>query len=215
MKKIIRSLFLIGAVIFISIGTSGAYFSDTAVVSGVEFSTGTWSTDQNIVINEVYYDTGNRHFNSGGQTKTEVEGKNEWVELYNPNDIAVNIKNYSITDNYSPYVINSNSWIPAHGFVVLTHDNDTKHFWGDPPVDFINLGGSMGGGWLGNDGDQVVLKNPSGVIIDQMSYGNNTAVFNPACQDVSPGHSLERNPLGHDTDTRNDFIDKVNPTPGS
>jgi predicted ribosomally synthesized peptide with SipW-like signal peptide len=214
-SNIIKSVFLIGAVIFLAIGSSGAYYSDTATVTGNSFTTGTWVTNQNIVINEVYYDTDGRHFDNGGGTKAEVEGKNEWVELYNPNDVAVNIKDYSVTDNTSPFVIHSNSSIPAHGFVILTHDNDTKHFWGDPAVEFINLGGNMSGGWLSNEGDKVILKNVSGVIVDQMSYGTNITVFNPACPDVSEGHSLERNPLGKDTNLASDFIDRATPTPGA
>jgi len=213
-SKLTKSIFLIAVVSTFLVGSSGAYFSDTAVVSGNQFSTGTW--DKHIVINEVYYDTGVSFFPNGNNNKSEEEGKNEWIELYNPNDIAINIKDWTITDNFYTKTINPNASIPAHGFALLSHDNDTWHFWGDPSgsnIVTINLTGSTD--WLSNGGDRVILKNASGVTVDQMSYGTNTTVFNPACPDVAQGHSLTRSPLGHDTDSKNDFIDSTNPTPGA
>lgn len=216
MSKIIKGIFLIAAIVFITVSTSGAYFSNTATVIGSQFSTGYWS---NVVINEVYYDTGTRTFDNGNGSKTEEEGKNEWIELYNSNSFAVNIKNWSITDNSGvAHPINANVNIPAHGFALLSHDNDTWHFWGDPSganIITVNLGGSPGSGWLGNDGDRIILKDANGTVIDQMSYGTDVTAFSPACPDVIQGHSLERNPLGHDTNTAADFIDKATPTPGS
>ncbi len=47
----------------------------------------------------------------------------EWVELYNPLDVAVNVGGYVLDDitsgGSSPYIIPSGSVIPAHGFLLL------------------------------------------------------------------------------------------------
>lgn len=211
-KNILKSLFIIFAVLVASVGATGSYFSDQVSVVGNQFSTGYWS---NVVINEVYYDVDARTYPHGDGVKTEEEGKNEWIELYNPNSFAINIKNWNITDNYQTFTINPNVSIPAYGFVLLSHDNDTWHFWGDPSVLTINLGGSFGGGWLGNDGDRVILKNSSGDIVDQMSYGTDITILNPSATDVAPGHSLERSPVGFDSDWFTDFVERVTPTPGN
>ena len=212
--NISKCIYIIFVVSVISIGTTGSYFSDTVTIDGNQFSTGTWS---NIVINEVYYDTDARTFGNGNSFKTEEEGKNEWIELYNPNSFPINIKDWSITDNTYTKLVAPNIDIPANGFALLSHDNSTWHFWGDPSgadIEIINLTGNTD--WLSNDGDKVVLKDSSGSIVDQMSYGDNTTVFSPACADVGQGHSLERKTLGGtDTNTAADFIKMTTPTPGS
>jgi len=210
-KNILKSLFIVFAVLAASVGATGSYFSDEARISGNQFSTGYWS---NVVINEVYYDVDARTYPHGDGVKTEEEGKNEWIELYNPNNFAVDIKDYKIGNSSREFTINPNVSIPAHGFALLSHDNDTWHFWGDPSVLTINLGGSVGAGWLKNNGDYVYLKDKADNIIDDMSYGINTTAFSPSCPDVSVGHSLERNPDGKDTNSASDFVDRVSPTPG-
>lgn len=204
MDKIVKSTFILAAVVFMAVGSSGAYLSDTVVVTGNQFSTGTWAT--NVVINEVYYYTGTRTFNDNQNSKTEEEGKNEWIELYNPTSAAINLKDWSITDNSGlPHVINENSSIPSHGFAILSHDNDTWKFWPATDVEKINLGGDPGSDWLANTGDHALLKNDAGVIVDEMSYGTGGV----------EGHSLERKTPGFDTDAASDFIDKSTPTPGA
>jgi len=80
-------------------------------------------------------------------------------------------------------------------------------------VEIVELGGNIGNG-LSNTGDRLILKDQDGNIIDQMSYGADNSIFDPACPNVARGHSLERKSLGKDTDTNDDFIDQVSPTPG-
>ncbi len=211
-KNILKSLVVLFSVLAISAGATSSYFTSQAAIIGNQISTGHWGT---IVINEVYYDVDSRTYPHGQGVKTEREGYNEWIELYNSNDFSVNIKDYKIGNSSKEFTIHPNVSIPAHGFALLSHDNDTWHFWGDPSVLTINLGGSVGTGWLINNGDWVYLKDKSGSIIDQMSYGTNTTAFSPSCPDVAEGHSLERNPDGKDTNTKNDFVDRTNPTPGN
>lgn len=196
-----------------TISGSGAYFTDRVEIKGNQVSV----FDNNIVINEVYYDTGHLAYNNGA--KVEEEGKNEWIELYNGNDFPVNIKNWNLVDNSNTnHPINANVSIPAKGFALLSHDNTTWNFWGDPSGANIvktNLGGSPGSGWLANTGDRLFLKNATGDIVDSLSWGSDKTVFDPSCPDIPEGHSLERNPTGKDTDSPSDFIERITPTPGS
>ena len=41
-SSILKSVFILGAAAFVIVGSTGAYFSDTAVVTGNQFTTGTW-----------------------------------------------------------------------------------------------------------------------------------------------------------------------------
>ena len=73
--------------------------------------------------------------------------------------------------------------------------------------------GTIGNG-LGNTGDRLLLRDSRGVLIDALSYGDNTSVFDPPCPAVAAGHSLERRPAGYDTGQASDFVDNASPSPG-
>ena len=215
-KNILKSSIILFIALITLTGATGSYFTEQEIVHSNQFSAASyWPEAKPILINEVYYDIGVHTYPHGGGVKTEEEGKNEWIELYNPNSFAVNIKNYKIGNTSNEFTINPNVSIPANGFAILSHDNSTWNFWSEPSVVKINLGGSVTGGWLGNDGDYVYLKNTSATIIDNMSYGTNTTAFSPSCLDVSSGHSLERDPDGKDTNVASDFANRTTPTPGS
>jgi predicted ribosomally synthesized peptide with SipW-like signal peptide len=214
--KILKSVMVIGGIMAISSLSTQAYYSSRTEVSNNQFATGTWPTTTTtitapappqIVINEVYYDV-------AGDKGSEPN--DEWIELYNNGDTAVSLKDWTITDNYTARAINANKSIPAHGFALISKDHSTwSLYWSVPSgVEIIELGQNIGNG-LSNSGDRVILKNSTGQVIDQMSYGTDTSVFDPACFGVTEGHSLERSPIGHDSDQASDFIDQANPTPGS
>jgi len=164
-----------------------------------------------LVINEVYYDV--KSPNKG------VEPANEWIEIYNPTNEAINISGWKIEENQGlshQRTIPTSPPIPARGYAVITPDSSTWSYWPEIPLATIKivLGNSIGNG-LANENDRVILKNPAGVEIDAISYGNDTYAFSPACPDVVTGHSLERNPAGKDTNTAADFVDRSIPTPGT
>lgn len=208
--NILKSTFILLSILFLVTMASNSYFSDKKAISGNQVATGKWSSSAKIVINEVYYDVAPDKGNEGNQ-----ESLDEWIELYNPNSYPVNLKNWTISDNGATRTINADNSIPAHGFAVISKSRTTwSLYWPVPAgVEIIELGQKIGNG-LSNDGDRIILKDASGNIIDQMSYGNDNTVFNPPCPDVAEGHSLERSPAGKDTDTKEDFIDQANPTPG-
>lgn len=206
MRNILKSVFILISVLFLASLATNSYFTDQAQVAGNTFQTGTWPTTSKVVINEVYYDVDGSHGS---------EPNDEWIELYNPESYAVSLKDWTITDNTTTITIHAEKSIPAGGFALISKDHSTwSLYWSVPAgVEIVELGSTIGGG-LSNSGDRVILKDASANLIDQMSWSTNNTVFDPPCPDVAEGHSLERNPKGHDTDVAADFINQINPTPG-
>ncbi len=119
----------------------------------------------------------------------------DWIEIYNPNDFAVNIGGFYITDdltdltNYQiPDTDSSATTIPAGGFLLLWADKDT-----DQGILHVNIK-------LSGSGEQIGLVAPNGTtFVDSLTFGEQTT-------DVSYG----RKPDGSDNWQ---FFD--NPTPGA
>ena len=78
--------------------------------------------------------------------------------------------------------------------------------WGDPAALLQ----------LGNQGDEVILRDTSGLIIDALAYGMGRIQDQPSCPLViASGRSLERNPYWRDwDDCPKDFLNWSQPTPG-
>lgn len=137
----------------------------------------------------------------------------EWVELYNPNDAPVALAGWRLADNSAEDAL-SEGTIPAHGLIVIAA-NEAAFRQNEPTFTGILIAladGRIGGG-LGNDGDRLALLDPTGAIVDALSYGNDTTFLNPAAIDAPAGHSLERR-NDQDTDTAADWIDCFPPSPG-
>ena len=77
----------------------------------------------------------------------------EWIELYNTNDVSVAISGWKLQDTggaSTTYTIPKNTFMAAHGYVVLKR-----------PVTKITLN---------NDVDGLRLLSPSGTVVDTMEY---------------------------------------------
>ncbi|MDZ4299902.1 MAG: DNRLRE domain-containing protein, partial [Candidatus Sungbacteria bacterium] len=152
------------------------------------------ATTSHIVINEVYADVGDGRGS---------EGTNEWVELYNPTESAVDIKDWQVCDAAScdSFATTSSSiMLPSRGFAVVTAGTSTWQHWVLPEGAIrIVLGANIGGG-LANPGDAVILKNASSAEIDAMSYGTDTSKLNPAVPVSGEGNSLARIVKGYDAE---------------
>ena len=175
---------------------------------------------QHLVINEIYYDVDSRK----ACNNTEKDPLNEWVEIYNPTENPIDISGWTIEDNGASDVIPPVPPILAGGFAIIAQNSSTWKFWNIPDPDEvikIELGSKIGNG-LDNNGDRVILRDLEGNIVDQMSYEEDTSIFNPAppldaggnTYDLPDGHSLGREPDGFDTDAASDFKDFSDPTPG-
>ena len=183
---------------------SGNEYQGKSVQFDLTFGT---VTSNHLVINEVYYQV---------DSANGVE-KDEWVELYNPTGQDVSLKNWNIIDATGvAQKITANKSVPAGGFALLSKDAATWKFWSVPKnTQLVELGNLIGDG-LTNTGDKVVLKDASGVIVDQMSWGTNISGFTPAgANPVVPlGKSSARTAPGFDTDVMSDWIAQTPPTPG-
>ncbi|MBI2599090.1 lamin tail domain-containing protein [Candidatus Curtissbacteria bacterium] len=162
------------------------------------------ASPSDVVINEVYYDVDSSH---GSETT------NEWIELYNKTSSSIDISNWQVIDNNSTKTVPASTpSIPANGLLIISPDATSWNFW-SIESSVIKLVMAIGNG-LSNTGDKLTLKDDSGNIIDQLSYGTNIDVWNPALPDVDEGHSLERYPGGVDNNVVADFVDQETPTPG-
>ena len=155
-----------------------------------------------VVINEVLYDPDN-----GG-----ADASGEWVELYNAGSDVVDLKDWSLTDN------GGHDAMPAYrleprGFVVIGASDSVRTSAPDLGTRLIVLGGRIGSS-LGNSGDRLTLKDASGAVSDAISWGSDSTILDPAIEDVPAGHSIERRIAGDDTDSADDFVDNVRPSPG-
>ncbi|MGY5854938.1 MAG: lamin tail domain-containing protein [Candidatus Thorarchaeota archaeon] len=96
----------------------------------------------------------------------------EWIELYNPLDVDIDISGYIIDDittgGTAAYTLPAGTIIPAHGYVVLYQG-------------VTNIA-------LNNAGDTVNYINPDGVtVLDSYTYGSST-------DDVSYGREIDGSP---------------------
>lgn len=190
-----------------------------------------------IVINEVYYDVAPNKGplgNFGPHQNDNLESTFEWIELYNDSSQTVNLKDWTLqTNDYWE----GNQWqqcvkplnffnrakleLAPHTFAIVTpYVPAFRRFWMMEIATAysykeITLGNAFGcpNNPLENSG-KIILRDGSGQIVDQISYGTDTSVLDPAIPAVAEGHSIERKPSGFDTDMATDFIDQSRPTPG-
>lgn len=161
-----------------------------------------------IVINEVYYDV--------GKDKGK-EGDNEWLEVYNLTNSTIDISGWIIEDNGGvsrQKVITGPAEILGKSLAVITSFESTWLYWTIPDkIVKIALDNKIGSYGLNNEGDRVILKEPTGKEIDAMSYGDDISVFELPIG-TKEGESLSRKTAGYDTDTADDWQVSANPSPG-
>jgi len=139
----------------------------------------------------------------------------EWVELYNPTDHDISLKNWSLTDDSGEKrVINAKKIIKSHGFALISKDASTWTFWNEDPNSIkIELGSQIGNG-LGDGGDHLILKNPDGDEVDFTAWESDHYRWNPSVPDVPLGSSIERSSPGFDNNVVGDWLTRTPPTPG-
>lgn len=155
---------------------------------------------------------------------TQDDNYNEWIELFNPTDISINISEWTITDNYSEDTIQADdingdgsTIIPPKSYAILT-DQETKVYENfSIPKNIINLNvddKSIGNG-LGNTKDKLILKDESGNIIDTLEWGENyNDIPGEPIEQTQEGNTIARYIEGYTNNTYNDFFESLNPTPG-
>lgn len=90
-------------------------------------------------------------FNEVMPSPEGADAENEWIELYNSNDLEIDLSGWiikDITGGVKEYIINDK--IPALGYLTLKR----------PETDIT----------LNNNGDGLILLNPNGEIIDSVNF---------------------------------------------
>lgn len=131
-----------------------------------------------------------------------TEADSEFVELYNPSGVAVDLTGWSISDNFATFTLSGS--IPAGGFFVVA-DNQAG-FEATYGVSANQYGSTLA---LSNSGDQVMLSDDSGTEVDFVAWEGYVAGWTIS---ATTGNSLHRTST-IDTDTQDDFVSEaVNPT---
>jgi hypothetical protein len=176
-----------------------------------------------LVISEVYYDP------------PDNEPANEWIEIYNPSAVAIQLNNYKIGDEESQggdegmrLFSTMVSILPGQFIVVANQASSFYAIYGRyPDFEIANTvpgvpdlfpypSWASGAVILGNQGDEVLLLDGSDALVDVVGYGTSSFLgFYPPVPAVAEGHSIERQPADRDTDTWEDWADQPLPFPGS
>jgi hypothetical protein len=119
---------------------------------GTSSSTGT-TTAVKLVINELQP--------ANKDTLTDEKGDaDDWIEIYNPGDVTVDLKGYVVGDSSNKQVIPGTLPVPAGGYVLLWADDS-------PSQGNAHLGFKLSA----SAGDAVTLTDPAGKIIDTITFG--------------------------------------------
>jgi hypothetical protein len=114
-----------------------------------------------------------------------ADGGTEWIELFNPGSTLINLADWTLEDGGETATTLSGSVGPL-GFYVL-----------EKPKGILN-----------NTGDIIILKDPSGLVIDEVSYGDwDDGEKSDNAPAASDPNSVARKTDGQDTN--NDFNDFV------
>jgi len=113
---------------------------------------------KSLIINEINY-TSDVDFDA-----------DDWIELYNPNDVVLDLSNYLFKDSNADhaFILPENTTVLADSFLVLCQDS-SKFTSMYPEVD--NYVGDFNFG-LSSKGEELFLYDLDGEIIDKLEYDN-------------------------------------------
>ena len=115
--------------------------------------------EESIVINEINYNSADSLF------------PKDWVELYNPNNITVEIGLWEFKDSGdNVFIFPENQEMPAESYLVLCKDLDAFSQL------FPNVSNIIGGFEFGfnNAGEQIRLFDSDGLLADELEYYDTT-----------------------------------------
>lgn len=152
---------------------------------------------QTVVVNEIMY--------------APVTGQAEFVELVNLSDHEVDLAEWRISDHPTPsgsvvqiQLGKQRRLLAPGGFFTIASDSTILTFYPhlrDLPPEKLHIAVRSSGLGLNNEGDAVILRDPTGAVIDSVFYM--PSWHNPGIADRT-GRSLERiNPRLSSNDERN------------
>ncbi len=177
-----------------------------------------------VLVSEVLYDPSGRE-------------EAEFIELVNPTLTTIDLSGFSLGDAVDRKDFEdvrrfpSGSILPPNGIfvVALTASGFRAEFGYDPDFEIVNSLNEVPDliddpTWghpaallrLGNQGDEIILRNPDDQIVDGIAYGSGHLPGTVACSTViGSNYSLERVPYWRDTDNCPfDFREWPFPNPG-
>ena len=157
-----------------------------------------------VKINEVLYDP----------AQSGDEAGNEWLELYNAGSEPVDLGDWTISDNGAGDRLPPLT-LPPGAFAVAAAGEAFRSAYPAFDGSLLALDGGKIGNGLADKGDRLILRDSAGRLADALSYGEDDTILSPPASAVAGGHSLERSPPGHDTDSAADFVDNPRPSPGT
>jgi len=104
------------------------------------------------------------------------DNDNEWIEVYNGTDTAVDVAGWAIDDganNGIDVISDTTLLVPAGEYLLITRKASTDDYWtyGEGTV-VVHLDGTLGSGGLRNVGESVILRDAEGVVVDAVSWGD-------------------------------------------
>ena len=126
---------------------------------------------------------------------------------------SIDLAGWSVADNHGSDLI-PDLTLPPGSFAVIAASSDFYAEFPEWRGDVAFVGDGRIGNGLSNRGDRLRILDPTGAVIDALSYGDDSGVMSPPCPDVKAGHSLERRPADLDTNQAADFAENTVPTPG-
>lgn len=167
-------------------------------------------TPRSVVINEIMY--------------APISGQAEWVELYNRSSSPVDLSNWTLSDMRDARgksniftLAKTATRVAPGGYAVVSSDSSILSLYSSlrtPPSNVTVLILNRSSLSLSNEGDDVIITDPVGTVIDSVRYS--PSWHNPELSSVS-GISLERiNPSLSSNDRRNwnSSVNKLGGTPG-
>lgn len=150
----------------------------------------TWNPEEakgtsNVVISEVDY-------NTGGYDSTR-----EYVELYNKNNVAVDLSSYKLANKSGSFTLPAGTTIPAHSFLMVGKDSAGFSTFKGFGLDVSGMSLT-----LTNTGDQLQLKNASGTVVDSVAWMNYVSGWSLS---TGTGQVLSRVNPAVDTDSPSDW----------
>ncbi|MEA3449439.1 MAG: lamin tail domain-containing protein [Patescibacteria group bacterium] len=145
---------------------------------------------------------------------SEGESKREFIELYNPTDIEIDLENYSLkkktkSGNESNLVSSTkfSGTVVAKSFFVIAHPDFSADFEAD-----LSYSGSS---YSIADNNTAVLYNANDEIIDLVGWGEASIHKEEAAPNPVVNESIERKILGKNTNNNlTDFEINSSPSPG-
>lgn len=176
-----------------------------------------------LLITEVFYDP-----------PAAYEPGAEWIEIHNASFEIRDLSGYKVGDGETPvdgegmYRFPPGTILfPGQTIVIASRSvafqalfnqkADFEFNASDPDVPDMSryLVWATGSVELSNSGDEILLLDDTDRVVDSLSWGSSFWAFYPSAHTVQEGHSLERRPAYHDTDSADDWKDQPSPDPGN